>query len=71
MTMHNLILIGMTMLMAYALFSDDIEEIVVKPRNKTKIHYCESCRKQKEHIVLSKNLLECPTCYRQIDLKVS
>jgi hypothetical protein len=68
MTMHNLIVIGMTVIMAYAFFGD---EITVKPKMRGKIIYCEGCRKQKNHLVIEKGFFECTSCERQIDLRTS
>jgi hypothetical protein len=67
--MHSLILVGMTALVAYAFFADDIENIVVKPKIRGKIIYCETCRKQQKHLVIDRGFFECITCERQIDLR--
>jgi hypothetical protein len=68
--MHNLIVVGITVLMVYAFFADDIDELMVKPKTRGKVIYCETCRKKKTHLVIERGLFECTSCESQIDLRI-
>jgi acetyl-CoA carboxylase beta subunit len=78
--MHNLIIAGMTVIMAYVFFTiDEDQQSVVDIKNesvkkfsgRTTIISCTTCRKQKRHREIETNLWECTKCKRQIDLRAS
>jgi acetyl-CoA carboxylase beta subunit len=78
--MHNLIIVGMSVLMAYAFFTMDDEDEPAKvikndspkePSGRTTIISCTTCRKQKRHREIETNVWECMKCKRHIDLRAS
>jgi ribosomal protein L37AE/L43A len=78
--MHNLIIAGVSVLMAYAFFTMDEEEhstvekrneSVKEPSGRTTIISCTTCRKQKRHREIEPNLWQCTKCKREIDLRAS
>jgi acetyl-CoA carboxylase beta subunit len=75
---------GMTVLIAYALFSSDREEEVetVPAAGETDLivndfsgRYvtlsCQTCRKLKRHKEIQPNLFQCTKCKRHVDIRVS
>lgn len=84
MIWHNIIVGGMTVLMAYAFFAMDEDEAVEKIKMKDNGHTivnmpsgrlvtlsCQTCRKLKKHREIETNLYECTKCKRKIDLRAS
>lgn len=78
--MHNLIIIGVSVLMTYAFFTMDEDEEPAKeikkdspkePSGRTTIISCTTCRKQKRHREIESNVWECTKCKRKIDLRAS
>lgn len=67
--MKELIIAGITILFTYALFS---EENIVEAEDSTIVSNllsCQTCRKQKQHIVVAPGVYQCPTCKRTTYLK--
>lgn len=80
---HSLIVAGFSVLMVYALFSEELPEAAPKrelksesfPINDSKerkvVLSCQTCRKLKNHIEIEPNLFQCVKCKRQVDIRVS
>jgi hypothetical protein len=66
--MKELILAGITILFTYALFVEDYPE--AEPSGiVSNLLSCQTCRKQKEHIVVGPGIYQCPTCKRTTYLR--
>ncbi|MCM3763421.1 hypothetical protein [Neobacillus niacini] len=77
---------GMTVIMAYALFSgeqeDELEVEILDPEPDDhqlivndfsgRLHtlYCENCRKKKKHREIRPRIFECTRCKRNTDLRI-
>jgi hypothetical protein len=77
---------GMTVIMAYALFSsskeDELEVEILEPSedeisllvndSSGRLHtlYCENCRKKKKHREIRQRVFECTRCKRNTDLRI-
>jgi acetyl-CoA carboxylase beta subunit len=78
---------GMTVLLAYAMFTGDNEEEVIETESETNevgtdlvvndssgryvTLSCQTCRKLKKHKEVKPNLYQCTKCKRHVDLRAS
>jgi hypothetical protein len=83
MSLVSFITGGMTVIMAYALFSngqsDEMDEegiietesdlVVNGPGGRHVVMSCQTCRKLKKHKEIKSDLYQCTKCKRQVDLR--
>lgn len=66
--MTSWIVFSMSLLMGYAVFHEDIENIPRRNRKNTQELFCEGCDKRKKFVIIRSHVYECPTCYNVLDL---
>jgi hypothetical protein len=67
-TLHNLIIVGISILMAYALFWDEAKAEFKQRKKNIQPLFCEPCDKHQNFIIIDPHVYECPTCANVIDL---